>query len=66
MCIHHVFVYINDMCVILQCLFDSNCLMKGVISYFPSPCVIHNVVSIWHCIPSEHAGVRGVSGNSKT
>ena len=25
--------------------------MKGVISYFPSPGVIHNVVSI--CIPSE-------------
>ena len=51
MCIHHVYVYVNDMCLFFKCLFDCNYLMKGVISYFPSPGVIHYVVSI--CIPSE-------------
>ena len=51
MYIHHVSVYVNDMCLFCKCVFNCNCLMKGVMSYFPSPGVIHYVVSI--CIPSE-------------
>ena len=47
----NIFVYVNDMCFILQCLFDCNYLMKDAISYFPSLGVIHNDVPI--CIPSE-------------
>ena len=50
-CIHHVYVYVNDMCLFFKCLFDCNYLMKGVISYFPSPGVVRYVVSM--CIPSE-------------
>ena len=50
-CIHHVYVYMNDMCLFCKFVFDCNCLMKGVMSYFPSPGVICYVVSM--CIPSE-------------
>ena len=51
MCIHYVYAYLINMCVIFKCYVIVTTIMKGVISYFPSPGVVRYVVSI--CIPSE-------------
>ena len=51
-CMHSPCLCVRELHVfILQIVFDCNCVMKGVMSYFPSPGVIHYVVSM--CIPSE-------------
>ena len=51
LCLHYVYVYLTNMCLSSNVYVIVTTIMKGVISYFPSPGVIHYVVSM--CIPSE-------------
>jgi hypothetical protein len=51
LCLHYVHVYLTNMCLSSNVYVIVTTIMKGVISYFPSPGVVRYVVSI--CIPSE-------------